>query len=262
MKLNSNTILITGGTSGIGFELAKQLTKLGNTVIVAGRDISKLEAAKAKIPGLRTAVCDVADPDSIRALYEHIGKTYPAMNMLINCAGIMRKINLNKAADLDDTTREITTNLNGTIWTNLQFLPMLKRQPHAAIVNVSSGLAFVPMPIAPVYCASKSAIHAFTQSLRVQLKDSTVRVFELAPPGTDTPLFYGDFTKEDVGGAAPMPVAKLAELAIAGLARDVKEIRPGISNVLKIASRVAPNFMFRQLGKSVDAMLAQHKKPA
>lgn len=258
MNLSNNTILITGGASGIGFELAKQLLALNNTVIIAGRNEDRLKAAQAQLPGLRTALCDVADPASIQQLHDHISKTYPDMNMLINCAGVMRKLNLNTVgANVADATSEIAINLNGTIWTNLQFLPMLKRQSHAAIVNVSSGLAFVPMPIAPVYCASKAAIHAFTQSLRVQLKNSTVRVFELAPPGTETALFHGDFTKEDVGGAAPMPVATLAKHALAGLARDVEEIRPGISNVLKIASRVAPNFIFRQLGKSVDAMLAQ-----
>jgi uncharacterized oxidoreductase len=263
MNLNNNTILITGGSSGIGFELAKQLAGRNNTIIIAGRELDKLKEAQTKIPGLRTAVCDVADPQSIRDLQAHISKTCPTLNMLINCAGIMRKLNLHTVgADLEDATREISINLNGTIWTNLEFLPLLKAQPHAAIVNISSGLAFIPMPIAPVYCASKAAIHAFTQSLRVQLKDSTVRVFELAPPGTETPLFHGDFTKEDVGGAAPMPVAKLAELALAGLARDVEEIRPGLSNVLKIGSRVAPGFMLAQLGKSVDLMLAQQNKPA
>lgn len=257
MNLNNNTILIMGGASGIGFELAKQLLALNNTVIVAGRSEERLKEAQSMLPGLQTAICDVTDPASIVKLYEHIDKAHPGMNILINCAGIMRKLNLNKmSTNLEDATSEISTNLNGTIWASLQFLPMLKRQPHAAIVNVSSGLAFVPMPIAPVYCASKAAIHAFTQSLRVQLKETTVRVFELAPPGTETALFYGDFTKEDVGGAAPMPVARLAAHALAGMARDVMEIRPGLSNVLKIASRLAPGFIFRQLSKSAELMLS------
>jgi len=262
MNMNDNTILITGGTSGIGFELARQLLALNNTVIITGRDPARLAAAQAQLPAVKTAPCDVTDPRSIVALHEHISAAYPALNVLINCAGVMRKLNLNTAgADLEDTTREITTNLNGTIWTDLQFLPLLKRQPRATIVNVSSGLAFVPMPIAPVYCASKAAIHAFTLSLRLQLKQSTVRVVELAPPGTETPLFHADFTPQDVAGLVPMPVATLVRHAIAGLARDVEEIRPGLSNVLKIASRVAPGLMLRQLGKSVDLMLAQQRAP-
>jgi uncharacterized oxidoreductase len=178
--------------------------------------------------------------------------------MLVNCAGIMRKLNLHHAGGrLEDATREITTNLNGTIWATLQFLPLLKRQPRATIVNVSSGLAFVPLPISPIYSASKAAVHAFTRSLRVQLKHSTVRVVELAPPATETPLFHNDFTTEDTGGLTPMPVETLVTRAIAGLQGDVEEIRPGLSNVMKIGSRLAPGFMLKQLGKSVDAMLAQ-----
>jgi uncharacterized oxidoreductase len=263
MNMRHNTILIIGGTSGIGYELARQLMALDNTVIVTGRDGARLAAVQAQLPGLNTAVCDVSVPSSIVALSEHIGATYPAFNVLINCAGIMRKLNLNLAgADLEDATREITTNLNGTIWSTLQFLPLLKRQPQATLVNVSSGLAFVPMPIAPIYSASKAAVHAFTRSLRLQLKRSNVRVVELAPPGTETPLYHADFTSEDVGAQVPMPVAKLAASAIAALGRDQQEIRPGLANLLKILSRVAPGFIFNQLGKSVDLMLDQQKAPA
>ncbi|QJD93401.1 SDR family NAD(P)-dependent oxidoreductase [Duganella dendranthematis] len=260
MKMHDNTILITGGSSGIGLELARQLIALNNKVIITGRDAAKLAAVRAQLPAVHTALCDVTDPRSITALHEHIAASHPGMNMLINCAGIMRKLNLHKRGPaLEDATREVTTNLNGTIWTNLQFLPMLKNQANAAIVNVSSGLAFVPMPISPVYSATKAAIHSYTLSLRAQLKNSGVRVFELAPPGTETPLFHNDFTKEDVGGLVPMPVATLVKRAIAGLAADVAEIRPGLSNILKIASRLAPDFMLRQLGKSVDLMLNADK---
>jgi uncharacterized oxidoreductase len=257
MKLSHNTILIIGGTSGIGFELARQLLALNNTVIVTGREEAKLAEVRRGLPGVRTAPCDVSDPRSIAALHAHVAAHHPALNMLINCAGIMRKLNLHRAgADLIDATREITTNLNGTIWGCLQFLPLLRAQPNATIVNVSSGLAFVPMPISPVYCASKAAIHSFTQSLRMQLQGSGVRVVELAPPGTETPLFHADFTSADTGGMVPMPVATLVARALAGLARDAEEIRPGLANVLKIASRVAPGLMLKQLSKSVPAMLA------
>lgn len=261
MNTTNNVVLITGGTSGIGYELASQLIALGNTVIITGRDQARLDLVREQLPDVKLALCDVSQPASITALYEHISAAYPALNVLINCAGIMRKLNLNHASsDLEDSTREITTNLNGSIWASLAFLPLLKRQPRATLVNVSSGLAFVPMPIAPVYCASKAAIHSFTLSLRRQLKGSTVRVVELAPPATETPLFHGDFTPDDTGGAVPMPVSKLAAHAIAGLANGVEEIRPGLSNVLKIASRVAPSFMLGQLGKSVDLMLTNPGK--
>ncbi len=127
MKMTSNTILITGGSSGIGFELARQLTDLGNIVAITGRDTTNLEAAQTRLPGLKIFRSDVSDPKVIRALYERVVAELPALNVLINCAGIMRKIDLQKASlNLEDVTREIETNLNGTIWMDLQFLPHLK----------------------------------------------------------------------------------------------------------------------------------------
>ncbi|WOI44658.1 SDR family NAD(P)-dependent oxidoreductase [Acidovorax sp. BLS4] len=259
MDISNNTVLITGGSSGIGLELAKQLLHLGNTVIVTGRNPAKLAAVSRSLPGIHTRVCDVADPASIRAMHQPLPQEFPALNVVIHCAGIMRKINLQSPTDdLQGLTQEVETNLKGTLWVNQMFLPHLKKQPRAAIVNVSSGLAFVPMAIAPIYCATKAGLHAYTRSLRLQLKRTRVQVFELAPPGTDTSLFSGDFTKEDVGGVTPMPVETLVKHALAGLRKDTLEIRPGLSNVLKIASRIAPNFMFAQLGKSVDLMMRDH----
>ncbi len=258
MKMSGNTILITGGSSGIGFELAKQLLALGNTVVATGRNVPNLETARGKLRGLHAIRSDVSEPVAIRSLHEQVVHDFPALNMLINCAGIMRKIDMqNVGANIEDVTREVDINLNGTIWMDLQFLPHLKRQDNAAIVNISSGLAFVPLPISPIYSATKAAIHAFTLSLRVQLKNTNVKVFELAPPGTDTPLFHGDFTKEDTGGMKPMPVETLAKRAIAGMEKGVLEIRPGLANALKFGSRVAPNFMLIQTSKSVDLMHAE-----
>ncbi|MDB5605983.1 MAG: short-chain dehydrogenase/reductase [Bradyrhizobium sp.] len=258
MKMSGNTILITGGSSGIGFELAKQLLALGNTIVVSGRNAHNLEAARGKLRGFHAIQSDVSEPGAIRSLHEQVVHDFPALNMLINCAGIMRKIDLQKVgANIEDVTREVDINLNGTIWMDVQFLPHFKRQDNAAIVNISSGLAFVPMPISPIYSATKTAIHAFTLSLRVQLKNTNIKVFELAPPGTDTPLFHGEFTKGDTGGMKPMPVETLAKRAIAGMEKDVLEIRPGLANALKLGSRIAPNFMLNQTSKSVDLMHAQ-----
>lgn len=256
MDIQNNTILVTGGSSGIGIELAKRFSAIGNTVIICGRSQEALDAAQEKNPGFNTFVCDVSDALSVEHLREHVVDKFPALNVVINCAGIMRKINLHDPIDdLTDVTREIETNLKGTIWINQAFLPHLKTQPKAAVINVSSGLAFVPMAIAPIYSATKSAIHSYTMALRLQMKKTSVQIFELAPPGTDTPLFSGDFSKEDVGGITPMPVEKMVDIAMKGLAKNVLEIRPGLSNVLKMGSRIAPNFITAQLGKSVDAML-------
>ncbi len=256
MKMSGNTVLITGGTSGIGLEMAVQLINLGNTVIVTGRDQVKLDEIKQKIAGIHTIKSDVSDPSAIESLHSQVTRDFPELNILINNAGIMRKINLNdQKFDLHDLTREIETNLMGPIRMTQVFLPNLKNRKSAAVVNVSSGLAFVPLPISPIYSATKSGLHAFTECLRIQLKNSKVKIFELAPPGTETPLFRGDFTKDDLGGVKSMEVHILVKQAIEGLKSDKLEIRPGLSNVLRIMSRVAPSFMLKQLGKPVDRML-------
>jgi uncharacterized oxidoreductase len=255
MKMTGNTILITGGSSGIGMELARQLAG-DNVVIITGRDQARLEAARAELGNVHVARSDADDPQAIAALYETLTREFPALNVLVNNAGIMRKISLRDGADdLTGVTREIETNLNGPIRMVAQFLPHLKKQPSPAIVNVSSGLAFVPFPLSPIYSAAKAGVHAFTQALRFQLKDTHVKVFELAPPGTETPLFRGDFDEQDLASANGMDVRKLAARAISGLKKDVFEIRPGLSNVLKILSRLAPGFALNLLGQSTQASL-------
>lgn len=258
MKMTGNTILITGGTSGIGLELARQLCR-NNTVIITGRDATKLGLAKAKLGNVHTIQSDVSDPDAIAALYKKVTEEFPKVNILINNAGIMRKINLHDmTTDLNDITNEIDTNLSGLIRMVKQFLPHLKKQDKAAIVNVSSGLAFIPLAISPVYCATKAALHSFTQSLRVQMKKTNVQVFELAPPATDTTLLTGgEFDPADLEAISLMDVTKLVKKAITGMKNDVSEIRPGQSNMLKLLSRIAPEFAVKMLGKPAERMLLQ-----
>ena len=248
MKLSDKTILITGGASGIGLELARQLLPRGNTVLVTGRDQEKLDAARRALPGLHTFQSDVGDPAAIASLRQDVLARFPALDTLINNAGIMRNLNLNDDRDLSDVTREIEINLSGPIRMVQQFLPHLKTRPGALIVNVSSGLAFVPMLAAPVYSATKAAMHSYSQSLRGQLEGTGVTVVELAPPGVETPLFRTGFEAETKGQKA-MPVAVLAKKAIAGIEAGQREIRPGQSNLLKVLSRMAPDFAFKQLTK-------------
>lgn len=256
MNISDNTILITGGTSGIGLALATKFLDLGNTVIVTGRNQNTLNEIQKKFSKIYTIQSDASDPRAIAALYERIINDFPSLNIVVNNAGIMRKINLHDSgSDLWDLTREIDTNLSGPIRLVAQFLPHLKSKPSAAIVNVSSGLAFVPFPISPVYSATKAGLHFFTECLRVQLKNTHVKVFELAPPATDTSLLRGEFTEEDLAGVKAMDVQVLAEHAINGLKNDVLEIRPGQANSLKLMSRIAPNFILKQLSKPVDLML-------
>jgi uncharacterized oxidoreductase len=250
MKLAGNTVLITGGTSGIGFEFAAQLLKRGNTVIITGRDQGRLEQAQRSLPGLQAIESDVSDPKAIALLSDSVTRQFPALNVLINNAGIMRTINLLDPPDgLEDITREIETNLNGTVRMVKQFLPHLKTKERAAIVNVSSGLAFVPLPIAPIYCAAKAGVHSFTQSLRVQLQNTAIKVFELAPPITRTSLFTKDIHSEDVKGVRMMDVTQMVSQAIRGLEKDHLEIRPGPSNFLKWMSRIAPGIMLTTLSR-------------
>ena len=248
MKLEKKTILITGGTSGIGFELAKQLLQRGNAVIVTGRDQEKLDAANQALPGVHTFKSDVSDPGEIAALHDSVLAQFPALDTLINNAGIMRNLNLNQDRGLNDVTREIEINLSGPVRMVQKFLPHLKTRKGALIVNVSSGLAFIPFPVSPVYCATKAAIHSFTQSLRVQLDGTGVTLIELAPPAVETPLLRGEFA-EEMKGEKGMDVKILAKHAITGIESGKLEIRPGLSNLLKAMSRIAPQFMLKQMAK-------------
>lgn len=248
MTLNGKTILITGGTSGIGLALAKELLGRGNTVLVTGRDQGRLDAARQALPGLHAFQSDVSDPDAILALREVVLEGFPGLDMLVNNAGIMRNLDLNRDRGLRDVTREIEVGLCGPIWMVQAFLPHLRTRKGALIVNVSSGLAFVPLPLAPVYCAAKAAMHSFSQSLRMQVARTGVAVVELAPPPVETPLFRGEFA-EEMKGEKAMDAGVLARKAVAGIEAGKLEVRPGVSNLLKAMSRVAPQLMLKQMGK-------------
>jgi uncharacterized oxidoreductase len=189
MKTTGNRILITGGGSGIGRGLAEAFHALGNQVIIAGRRKQALDATTAANPGMASLTLDIENPAAIRSFAAELAKRYPALNVLINNAGIMRIEKLQaQQADLADAESTIATNLLGPIRLTAALLPLLQRQPHSAIMNVSSGLAFVPMAPTPTYCATKAAIHSYTQSLRYQLRGSTTEVLELIPPYVATDL--------------------------------------------------------------------------
>jgi uncharacterized oxidoreductase len=254
MKLSGNTILITGGTSGIGYEMAKEFIKHRNTVIVTGRNEQKLQKVKNELNGVVTIKSDVSNPDDVKALYEHVAKDYPNLNVLINNAGVMIEINLQKhQLSGTDLTKEIDVNVKGTIWMNDAFIPLLKKNRNAATVTVSSMLAFVPLAIAPVYCATKAALHSYTLSLREQLRNTDVKVFELAPPATETELL-AVFNEEDKKGVSVMPVQAMVASFIKGLLKDKFEICPGQSSQLRFMSRFFPGFILKKLSKPVIRM--------
>ncbi|MET0449289.1 MAG: SDR family NAD(P)-dependent oxidoreductase [Aeromicrobium sp.] len=188
MKTTQNTMLITGGTSGLGLGLAQRFHAAGNTVIIAGRRADLLDEIVAAHPGMESLVLDVSDPESIAAAYASVTASHPDLDVLINMAGIMLPENLLDGSALSTAEDTITTNLLGPIRMLNAFVPFFAAKDDAVIMNVSSGLAFVPLPFTPTYNATKAAIHSYTQSLRVQLADTSVQVLELAPPAVRTAL--------------------------------------------------------------------------
>jgi uncharacterized oxidoreductase len=192
MNLTGNTILITGGGSGIGRGLASALHALGNQVVIAGRRKHVLDETTAAHPGMKSIQFDIEHAAAIRVLAAQAARDFPALNVLVNMAGIMRAEKLlAQQTDLKDAESTVTTNLLGPIRLTAALLPHLQKQPHSAIINVSSGLAFVPLAVTPTYCATKAAIHSYTQALRYQLKGTKTEVIELIPPYVATDLMGG-----------------------------------------------------------------------
>ncbi|PZQ96857.1 MAG: oxidoreductase [Cereibacter sphaeroides] len=190
MTPSGNTILMTGGTSGIGLALARAFLAQGNEVIIASRRQSAVDQAVAENPGLKGYVLDVAEPASFPAFVAKVMAAHPKLNVLFNNAGIMQA---EKLLDADPAIAEATIaiNLLGPIRLTAAFLPHLLAQPKSTIVNTTSGLAFVPLALTPTYSATKAALHSYTQSLRYQLRDTPVEVLELAPPEVGTELMPG-----------------------------------------------------------------------
>ncbi|RLK57592.1 short-subunit dehydrogenase involved in D-alanine esterification of teichoic acids [Stenotrophomonas rhizophila] len=209
MKTSGNTILITGSTSGIGLGLALRLQQAGNKVIISGRKKALLEQIRADHPELDAIEIDVADADSIVRASREAAERYPDLNVVINNAGVMPSERVLEADSLKRAEEAIAINLLGTIRMTYAFLPQLAGNNDSVIINVSSALAFVPFPAAMTYSATKAAVHSFTESLRVQLAQTNVRVVELAPPGVRTKL-YGQGNDEHA-----MPLDEFLDEALA-----------------------------------------------
>ena len=249
MKISNNTILITGGASGIGLELAKQFIAKGNTVIICGRRENKLKEAKALLPQLVIKQCDIGNIDQRRELYNFCIEQFPTINILVNNAGIQREIDFRKGeADYLNGDSETSINLEATFHLTALFTPHFMKQSEGAIINVSSGLGIVPLVIVPVYSATKSALHSFSISLRKQLESTTVKVFEILPPIVDTELDNGARDKRgqtDKGISAE----KVAVESLNAIEQDKFEIPIGIVKVLRIGSRVNPKLFLKIINK-------------
>ncbi|HEX8325076.1 MAG TPA: SDR family oxidoreductase [Tepidisphaeraceae bacterium] len=189
MRMTNNTILITGGGSGIGRGLAEAFAKLGNRVVIAGRSERKLNEVVTANPGMRAFTVDMTDTASIRDFSTRLATEVPDLNAVVHNAGVMRMEDLlDPNRSLADAEETLTTNLLGPIRLTAELLPTLLKQPSATILTVTSGLAFVPLAATPTYCATKAGLHSFTQSLRYQLKKTNVRVIEIVPPYVQTTL--------------------------------------------------------------------------
>ena len=247
MKLTGRTILITGGSAGIGVAFALKFLELGNQVIVTGRRQSALDELKAKYPKLHTVQSDVADPAQIAFLAKRVKAGYPKLDVLMNNAGVMLHKNLKApAADLDGLMTEVNINVGGVIRMTSAFIDILTANK-GTVINVSSALAFVPLPSAPIYCATKSAVHSYTQSLRFQLEETGVEVIELMPPAVKTAL-TADLPEGD--GVTLISTDELIKQSFAALKAGKVEIRPGQAKLLALMQRLAPNFINRQLWKA------------
>jgi uncharacterized oxidoreductase len=217
---------------------------------VTGRSADRLQAAKQEVPKLHTIICDAADIQALKVLASTLEADHPKLNVLINNAGVMKFKNLGHAAtDLAELTVELDINLAGPIRTVSVLIEMLKRN-QGTIINVSSGLAFVPLPAGPIYCATKAALHSYTVSLRLQLKGHGVEVIELAPPAVKTNL-----ASIPEGDVKVITTDELVDVTIKGLRSGDQEIRPGQSNQLHWMSRIAPQFITAQLDKGSAKMM-------
>jgi len=242
MNLGHNTILITGGASGIGLAFAKRFLKAGSKVIVCGRRADKLQEVKDKYPALHTRVCDVGQEADRVALAEWVSQEFQDINVLLNNAGIQHR---EPITEIDKPwhyhQHEIAINLEAPIHLSLLFLPLLKAQPISYIINVTSGLAFSPLANAAIYSATKAALHSFTLSLRHQLAGTSVQVLEVVPPAVQT----------DLGGTgvhtfgAPLP--DFADAIMLGLANGEQEIGYGTSDLNRIASRPELDEIFKRM---------------
>lgn len=241
MQIQGNTILITGGATGIGYAFAEAFLKIGNKVIICGRREDKLKEAQKSHPELVIRVCDVSDEEERQSLFEWTTNNFPDLNIIINNAGIQRTIDLTKGvAELKNGSDELKINLEAPIYLSAQFIPFFMDKKDTAIINVSSGLAFTPMARMPIYCATKAALHTYSMTLRHQLKDLDIKVFEVIPPMIlDTELNMEGRAKSGtnlVNFKTPTST-EFVEAVMNGIQNDEFEIGYGSSVDLKKASR-------------------------
>jgi uncharacterized oxidoreductase len=246
MQLASNTVLVTGGASGIGLALAERFLRAGSDVIVCGRREEKLREAKGKHPKLHTRTCDVSDEAGRVVLCEWAVHELPRLNVLVNNAGIQLRVSLAEPGAWERSREEIAINFEAPVHLSTLFLPHLRGKDRAAIVNITSGLAFAPMARVPIYCATKAALHSFTLSLRHQLADTSVEVVEIIPPAVDT----------DLGGPGlhtfGVKVDEFLDAVLPRIENGEREVAFGFSEQSSHASRAELDELSARMNRSLS----------
>lgn len=244
MKTTKNTILVTGGSAGIGFEIAKLFSSQGNSVIITGRDKSRLQRAAALLPNVTPIAGDITNPEDVEQLVQKMERNFPSLNVVINNAGKATLHDLSQGNGLaEKAADEIQTNYLSIVRLNERLLPLLKKQKDAAIVNISSIVAFTPNHKMSTYGASKAALHSYTQSLRLALaKNSNIKVFEVMPPLVNTEF------SQAIGGANGIPASTVAEELMSAFTKNQFEIHIGKTAYIYELNRTSP----------ADALLAMN----
>jgi len=242
MTLQNNTILITGGSSGVGFELAKRLTEKNNKVIICSRSKEKLEDAKAIYPEIEIFQCDLSEQKECEELSNWVQEKHPECNILINNAAITHIANFrNDERILEKVKVEINTNLLAPIILTKLFIPIIENKPNPKLINITSALAYVPKADYPFYNATKSALHSFSQTLRIQMKKSTINIHEVFLPAVDTPFHKGKTPKNAIS------TEKVVSEMISDIEKGKREIRVGIAKLIYFMSRIAPQFALKKV---------------
>jgi len=243
MEFKENTVLVTGGGSGIGFALAERFIQAGSSVIICGRREDKLKEARSKYPQMHIRVCDVANPTERTALFTWATESFPELDILVNNAGIQQRIQLQQKPIWETLGQEVAINLEAPIHLSTLFIPHLLQQKWSAIINVTSGLAFVPLAHVPVYCATKAALHSFTLSMRYQLSGTPIAVIEIIPPAVDT----------DLGGKGlhtfGAPLGEFTDAIVKQLEKGSIEATYGFSAESSRATRKQLEVIFEQMNQ-------------
>ncbi|AVK63555.1 oxidoreductase [Lactobacillus sp. CBA3606] len=252
MKLKNETILVTGGTSGIGLAFALRFMTMGNTVIIVGRSQAKLDTLLAKYPKLHGIAADVSQPTEVQALTATLTHDFPKLTLIFNSAGVMRQYDLfDSQVALTDLMAEGQTNLYGTVYVTKSLLPLLQKQPEAMIVTVSSLLSLMTVADSPLYSASKAGIHMYTDALREQIRahGANIHVLELLPPLVTETNLTSQYDHDRLTTLVSSPLSKLVDAGIKGMTKDRLQVDVGFTRVLRQLLKLMPNTITHIWGK-------------